>query len=30
MEHLKIAGKNVQLFPSEKDNAPLVLLHTVE
>ncbi len=26
----KIAGKNVQLFPSEKDNAPLVLLHTVE
>ena len=28
-EHLIIAGKSVQLFPSERENAPLVLLHTV-
>ena len=29
MEHLEVAGKSVQLFPSRGDHAPLVLLHTV-
>ena len=30
MEHLEAAGKSVDLFPSQGENAPLVLLHTVK
>lgn len=30
MEGLKIAGKEVKIFPAEHKNAPLVLLHTVQ
>ncbi|MBE6105662.1 alpha/beta hydrolase [Anaerovibrio lipolyticus] len=29
MKSLVIAGKEIQIFPSKKENAPLVILHTV-